>query len=96
MPRRSNLRLTKRSVDALPTGPKDTVFWDRDLAGFGVRVYRTGRKAYLAQARGPAGLVRVGLGAHGAVTAVAARKRAAGIIPRLRRGQPPEPRRRRP
>ncbi len=91
MPRRSKLRLTKRSVDALATGPKDTVFWDRDLAGFGVRVYRTGRKVYLAQARGPAGLTRFGLGAHGAVTAEAARKRAAAIIPRLRRGHPPEP-----
>ena len=45
MPRRSRPRLTKRSVDALPVGPKDTVFWDRDLAGFGVRVGRTGLKA---------------------------------------------------
>lgn len=55
MPRRSKLRLTKHPVDALPLGPKDTVFWYRDLAGFGVRVYRTGRKAYLAHAVGPGG-----------------------------------------
>ena len=44
MPRRSELRITKRTVDALTVGEKDTVFWDRDLAGFGVRVHATGRK----------------------------------------------------
>lgn len=38
MPRRSTLRLIKRSVDALSSERKDTVFWDHDLAGFGVRV----------------------------------------------------------
>ena len=44
MPRRSERRLTKRTVDALTVETKDTVFWDRDLAGFGVRVHATGRK----------------------------------------------------
>lgn len=42
MPRRCKLRLTKRSVDALPVGPKDTVFCDRDLAGFGLPSKRAG------------------------------------------------------
>ena len=37
MPRRSELRLTKRTVDALTVQTKDTVCWDRDLAGYGVR-----------------------------------------------------------
>ena len=31
MPRRSERRLTKRTVDALTVETKDTVFWDRDL-----------------------------------------------------------------
>ena len=44
MPRRSTLRLTKRTIDGLTVESKDTVFWDRDLAGFGVRVHATGRK----------------------------------------------------
>ena len=37
-----------------PPSAKDTVFWDRDLAGFGVRVHATGRKVYVVQSRGPA------------------------------------------
>ena len=46
MPKRSTLRLTTRSVAALPVTGKDAVYWDRDLAGFGVRVQRNGRKVY--------------------------------------------------
>ena len=51
MPRRSTLRLTKRLVDGLKVEEKDTIFWDRDLAGFGVRVHATGRKLYVVQSR---------------------------------------------
>ena len=32
---------------------RDTVFWDRELTGFGVRAYPGGGKVYVAQARGP-------------------------------------------
>ena len=38
VPRRSTLRLTTRIVDRLQMDDKDAIFWDRDLAGFGVRV----------------------------------------------------------
>ena len=55
MPRRSELRITKRTVDALTVESEDAVFWDRDLAGFGVRVHATGRKVYVVQSRGPGG-----------------------------------------
>ena len=55
MPRRSEFRLTKRAVDALKTENRDTLFWDRDLAGFGVRVHSAGRKSYVVQSRGPGG-----------------------------------------
>ena len=44
MPRRSTLRVTTRSVAVLPATGRDAVHWDRDLAGFGVRVQRNGRK----------------------------------------------------
>ena len=69
MPRRSELRITKRTVYALTVGEKDTVFWDRDLAGFGVRVHATGRKTYVVQSRGPTGPKRVTLGLHGDLSA---------------------------
>ena len=44
MPKRSELKLTKRAVDALSVEAKDAVFWDRDLAGFGVRVHAHGQE----------------------------------------------------
>ena len=91
MPKRSDLRITKRSVDALRVEDKDAVFWDRDLPGFGVRVHATGRKVYVVQSRGPGGLKRVSLGRHGDLSAEEARKQAAGVIDRIKRGEEPFP-----
>ena len=34
--------LTKRIVDRLAVDDKDAVFWDRELPGFGLRVYPSG------------------------------------------------------
>lgn len=62
MPKRSTLKLTERIVERLKAEGKDAIFWGRDLAGFGVRVHTTGRKLYIVQSRGPAGLRRVTLG----------------------------------
>ena len=39
--------LSKRIVDRLSVDHKDAVFWDRDLPGFGVRVYPSGAKVYV-------------------------------------------------
>ena len=44
--------LSNRAVGKLEVH-KDTVFWDKELTGFGVRVYPTGSKVYIAQAPGP-------------------------------------------
>lgn len=43
--------LTKRIVDRLSVDGKDAIFWDRDLPGFGVRVYPDGRKLSVVQTR---------------------------------------------
>ena len=91
MPRRSTLRLTKRSVDALPPSDKDTVFWDRDLAGFGVRVLPSGRKVFVVQSRGPKGSKRVSLGRYGKLTPDQARNTAAAVIDRIKQGEAPSP-----
>ena len=91
MPRRSELKLTKRTVDALEVEEKDAVFWDRDLAGFGVRVHATGRKVYVVQSRGPGGPKRVTLGRHGEMSTEEARKHAALVIDRIKRGEDPVP-----
>ena len=83
----SNRLVAKLAVE------KDTVFWDRDLTGFGVRVYPTGSKVYIAQARGPEGPKRVAVGRHGVIHADQARKRAALVIARIKAGEEavPEP-----
>ncbi len=94
MPKRSTLRLTTRSVAALPTTGRDAVHWDRDLAGFGVRVQRNGRKVYVVQSRGPAGLKRVTLGPVAGKAIDQRRREAAEVIDRIKRGLepiPPEP-----
>ena len=84
--------LSNRAVGKLKV-EKDTVYWDRELTGFGVRVYPTGSKVYVAQARGPEGPKRVAVGRHGVINADEARKRAAHIIARIKAGEEavPEP-----
>ena len=68
------------------------MFWDRDLPGFGVRVYASGRKVYVVQMRGPAGGPRrVAVGRHGEVSPDKARREAAEIIDRIQRGEEPFP-----
>ncbi len=91
MPKRSALRLTKRIVERLKAEDKDAIFWDRDLAGFGVRVHATGRKLYIVQSRGPAGLKRVTLGPVGSETIDKRRREAAIVIDRIKRGEDPKP-----
>ena len=91
MPKRGELTISKRAVDALSVEDRDTVFWDRDLPGFGVRVYPSGRKIYVVQSRGPAGIRRVSLGPHGELACGKARKRATAIIDRIKQGEDPVP-----
>ncbi len=97
MPRRAELTISKRTADGLAVEGRDAVFWDRELAGFGVRVYPSGRKIYVVQSRGPGGSKRITLGRHGELTveqarvygklAVAAlgREHVAGLHYRLRK-----------
>ena len=78
--------ISNRAVGKLVV-QKDTVFWDKELTGFGVRVYPTGSKVYVAQARGPEGPKRVAVGRHGVINADEARKRAAHVIARIKAGE---------
>ena len=85
------MRISGRRVDALAATDRDALFWDRDLPGFGVRVYPSGAKVYVVQSRGPAGLARVTLGRHGEIAADRARRKAAAVIDRIKRGEDPLP-----
>ena len=80
--------ISRRTVDGLSV-EKDTVFWDRELAGFGVRVYPSGSRVYVVQTRGPGGPKRATVGRHGVITADQARRRAAAAIARIKAGEDP-------
>ena len=83
--------ISRRTVDALKAD-RDTVFWDSELLGFGVRVYPTGRKVYVVQTRaGGKDGKRVTVGRHGVITAEEARRRAALIVARIKAGEEPVP-----
>ena len=92
MTQRQYRTLSKRIVDSLPANGKDTIFWDREMPGFGLRVYASGKKVFLVQTRAFGRSKRVTLGEHGnPLTADQARKQAAEVIVRIKTGQPPIP-----
>ena len=81
------LSLSKRIIDRLSVDDKDTVFWDRDLPGFGIRVYPSGAKVYVVQTRVFGRSKRVTMGRHGKLSADQARKEATRIIARIKAGE---------
>ena len=83
--------ISRRMVEALKV-EKDTVFWDSELSGFGVRAYPSGTKYYVVQTRaGGRAAKRVTVGRHGLITAEEARRRAALVISRIKAGEDPVP-----
>ena len=83
--------ISRQTVEALKVD-RDTILWDRELPGFGVRVHPTGRKIYVAQTRADGKAAkRVTVGPHGAITPEEARRRAAMIIARIKAGEEPVP-----
>lgn len=82
-------RLTKRSVEGLAITDKDYLVWDRDIRGFGLRVYPSGKKTYLTQYRAGRRTRRVTIGQHGVLTAEQARIEAKQLLAAVARGQDP-------
>lgn len=83
-------KLTKRTIDALEARDKDYFEWDDDLAGFGVRVWPTGKKTYVAQYRTGKQTRRFKVGNHGALTVDEARKEAKAVLGDVARGEDPQ------
>ena len=83
-------RISKRTVDGLSVEDKEVVFWDRELQGFGVRVYPSGVKVYVAQSRAGGKSRRITLGRHGVITPGQARRKAAAAIARIKEGESPK------
>ena len=82
------MKLTKSTVERLPIPDKESsLFWDDDLAGFGVRVWSSGKRSYIVQGRANGKSRRVVIGLHGSplsptetLTPDKARKLAMGLI----------------
>jgi integrase len=85
--------LTKRFIDGLAGGPVDRVYWDDELAGYGVRVLPNGAKSYLVQYRTPGGRAgrsrRLTLGKVGVGTPDEARAKARRILAAVENGADP-------
>ena len=91
MPVTRGFRLSVRTVGRLSVAEREAIFWDRDLPGFGVRVYPSGTKTFVVQSRGEGRSRRFTIGRHGAITADEARERAARIIARIKSWDDPAP-----
>ncbi|WP_459455346.1 tyrosine-type recombinase/integrase [Rhizobium sp. No.120] len=83
-------KLTKRKIDALEARDKDYFEWDDELSGFGVRVWPSGRKTYVAQYRAGKQTRRFKIGIHGPLTVEEARKEAKGVLGDVARGDDPQ------
>lgn len=84
------MALTKRALDAAKPSEKEFFLWCDTLAGFGARIYPSGKKILLAQVRVGRGQRRVKIGAYGAFTVEQARKRAEAIIRAAADGRDPQ------
>lgn len=85
-------KLTKRSVDAIKPAAADLFLWDDELPGFGLRVWPSGRKVYVAQYRlGGRGsrTRRLTIGTHGVLTPEQAREEARQALAAVARGEDP-------
>ena len=78
------MSLTKRTIDAAKyagDGNARCVFWDDDPVGLGVRVYPSGRKAFIVSYRNASGVKRLAtLGDFGTLTLDEARRRARKLL----------------
>jgi integrase len=84
------MALTKRALDAAKPSDKEFFLWCDRLAGFGARIYPSGKKVFLAQVRVGRFQRRVKIGAYGPYTVEKARKRAEDIIRAALEGRDPQ------
>lgn len=82
-------KLTKRSVEGLEPQAEDYPVWDRDVRGFGVRVFPSGRKSYIVQYRVGRRTRRFTIGQHGVLTAEEARTEARKLLGAVAKGEDP-------
>ncbi len=83
-------KLTKRVVDAALPGEQDYFVWCSATPGFGVRIYPTGTKVFVAQVRVGRAVRRMKIGYYGPFTVDQARTEADEIIRTASKGRDPQ------
>jgi integrase len=88
------IKITKRTVDALPAAAVRYTAWDEDLAGFGLRITPTGERVYVLKFRLGGRQRWFTIGRHGSPwTPEAARQQAKILAGDIARGMDPAERR---
>jgi integrase len=82
-------KLTKRTIDATEIRASDYVLWDDDLPGFGLRVFKSGKRSYVVQYRAAGRSRRFTIGLHGVWTPEEARREAKVLLGQVARGGNP-------
>lgn len=87
-------RLSKRTIDALPSGDARVIVWDTDLAGFGLRIEPSGLKTFVVRYRvggGRRGTLRqFKIGRYGKLTPEEARAEARDVLAQAELGKDPQ------
>ncbi|MDU1669066.1 MAG: integrase family protein, partial [Bradyrhizobium sp.] len=82
-------KLSKRVVEGAEPQSTDYVIWDDELPGFGLRVFKSGKRSYLIQYRSAGRSRRYSIGVHGVWTPELARKEAKIQLGRVAQGDNP-------
>ncbi len=86
MPR---VKLTARLARESKPSEKDTILFDKDLPGFGLRIHPSGRKVWIVQARIEGRSRRMVIARYGEMGLARARRRARDLLQRIRAGDNP-------
>ena len=92
MPRSSSEKLTKKKIDAASysgKGKQFCAFWDSAIPGFGLRVFPTGRKAFIVKYRALGRQRMQTVGTYGNMTLDEARRRVREILVEVQKGGDP-------
>ena len=81
-------RITKRFVDSLK--PEDSVYWDTEVPGFGIRVKKSGSRSFCIQYRNiHRRSRRLTIGTYGVITVDQARRKAKVLLSSVENGKDP-------